>query len=212
DVTDGRFVDTDPAFTADGLYLAFLSKRNFDPVYDAHMFDLSFPFGSRPFLLPLALSTPSPFGPLVGGRPIGPAKDDEHDKDGKDAESEDAAAKDAQAGNGEPKPKAKRGTIDLEDLSPRIVQVPVPESKYSSLQAAEGGLAWLRQPLTGNLGEGGARLEDDQPRPALEYFDIKRSKCTELADELNWFDASGDGSRLVIRDRGKDRKSTRLNS
>src|SRR5262249_34983170 len=27
DVTDGRFVDTDPAFTLDGLYLAFLSQR-----------------------------------------------------------------------------------------------------------------------------------------------------------------------------------------
>ena len=86
DLTDGRFVDTDPAFTADGLYLAFLSKRTFDPVYDAHMFDLSFPYGSRPYLLTLAASTPSPFGPLVGGRPVGSAKDDDDDKaDGTDA-------------------------------------------------------------------------------------------------------------------------------
>ena len=43
DVTDGRFRDTDPAFTSDGAYLAFLSRRSFDPVYDAHFFDLSFP-------------------------------------------------------------------------------------------------------------------------------------------------------------------------
>ena len=54
DVTDGRFADTDPVFTADGLYLAFLSRRSFDPVYDAQSFDLSFPFGSRPYLVPLA--------------------------------------------------------------------------------------------------------------------------------------------------------------
>ena len=78
--------------------------------------------------------------------------------------------------------------------------MPVPESRYSSLRAAEGGLAWLRQPLTGNLGEGGARLEDENPRPALEYFDLKRSRCTGLADEANWFDVSGDGARLVLRD------------
>ncbi len=96
DVTDGRFVDTDPAFTADGLYLAFLSKRNFDPVYDAHVFDLSFPYGSRPYLLTLADSTPSPFGPLVGGRPVGSPKDDEHDKDGE--HDKDAGAKDASGG------------------------------------------------------------------------------------------------------------------
>jgi len=211
DITDGRFVDTDPAFTADGLYLAFLSKRNFDPVYDAHMFDLSFPYGSRPYLITLAASTPSPFGPLLGGRPIGSAKDD-HDKDaapsnGKDASEdraqEDSGGKDGQA-DGKDSGKAKKPVvIDLDGLGARVVQVPVPESRYSSLRAVEGGLAWLRQPLAGNLGEGGARLDEDNPRPALEYFEVKRSKSTELADELNGFEASGDGTRLVIRDRNQ---------
>ena len=216
DLTDGRFVDTDPSFTADGLYLAFLSKRNFDPVYDAHMFDLSFPYGSRPFLLTLAAATPSPFGPLVGGRPIGQAKDDtakdevgQHeaakDDAGKDSPPGDAQHGTAKAGaqdggSGGAAAKRKPVTIDLDGIGARIVQVPVPESRYSSLRAAEGGLAWLRQPLTGNLGEGGARPEDDDPRPALEYFDLKRSRCTELAGEANWFDVSGDGTRLVLRD------------
>jgi len=223
DVTDGRFVDTDPAFTSDGLYLAFLSKRNFDPVYDAHVFDLSFPYGSRPYLLTLAAGTPSPFGPLVGGRPLGSAKDDEHDKaggtetggtdtagkdtGGKDSAGQGPAGQDGREGEdekgGKGAAKAKPVTVDLDGLSARIVQVPVPESKYSSLRPVEGGLAWLRQPLAGNLGEGGARLDDDNPRPALEYFEIKRSKCTELADEVNWFHTSGDGTRLVVRDRGQ---------
>ena len=81
DVTDGRFSDTDPVFTADGLYLAFLSRRSFDPVYDAQTFDLSFPFGSRPYLVPLAAQTPSPFGPLPGGRPVSQdSSADEKDK------------------------------------------------------------------------------------------------------------------------------------
>ena len=71
EVTDRRFSDSDPVFTADGLYLAFLSVRSFDPVYDAQSFDLSFPFGSRPYLVPLAETTPSPFGPLPEGRPVG---------------------------------------------------------------------------------------------------------------------------------------------
>ena len=70
DVTDGRFDDTDPAFTADGTYLAFLSRRSFDPVYDAHFFDLSFPYGCRPYLVPLAATTPSPFAPVPDGRPV----------------------------------------------------------------------------------------------------------------------------------------------
>ncbi len=192
DVTDGRFIDTDPVFTADGLYLAFLSKRTFDPVYDAHVFDLTFPYGSRPYLVTLAAATPSPFGPLVAGRPVGGGKDSDHsDESGSDA---DDAGKDGEK-------SVKPAVIDIEGLNSRISPVPVPESRYASLRAVEGGLAWLREPLTGNLGEGGARLDDDAPRPALEFFDIKRARCTELAAEVNWFEASGDGTRLVIRDR-----------
>ena len=68
DVTGERFVDTDPTFTLDGKHLAFLSARTFDPVYDAHTFDLSFTVGVRPYLIPLALDTPSPFDPEVDGR------------------------------------------------------------------------------------------------------------------------------------------------
>ena len=65
DVTDGRFLDTDPVFTHDGKYLGFLSRRSFDPVYDAHFFDLSFPYGARPYLRRCRRLTPSPFGPAA---------------------------------------------------------------------------------------------------------------------------------------------------
>ena len=81
-MTDGRFVDSEPVFTADGKYLAFLSARIFDPVYDAHFFDLSFPFGSRPYLVPLAADTPSPFAPLPQGRPVGNGPDKNGDQNG----------------------------------------------------------------------------------------------------------------------------------
>ena len=69
-MTDGRFFDSHPVFTTDGLYLAFMSRRTFDPIYDVHFFDLSFPFGDRPYLVPLAAHTLSPFGPAAG-RPSG---------------------------------------------------------------------------------------------------------------------------------------------
>ena len=52
DATDGRFIDTDPVFSLDGRYLAFLSRRSFDPIYDAHFFDLSVPL--RRQTLPVA--------------------------------------------------------------------------------------------------------------------------------------------------------------
>ncbi len=48
DVSGPRFDDSWPAFTLDGKYLAFLSNRAFDPVYDAHCLDLGFLPGVRP--------------------------------------------------------------------------------------------------------------------------------------------------------------------
>ena len=219
DVTDHRFIDSDPVFTTDGQYLAFLSRRNFDPVYDAHFFDLAFPYGSRPYLIPLAAATPSPFGPLPDGRPLGGAKDKETEdkeaeggdkhatKDGDPVTAEGsgdtvaAEGSDPLAGSDDEADRPEPVLIDLDGLATRIVQVPVPESRYECLRAVDGGLAWLREPLAGKLGEGGASLDDDHPRPTLEYFDIKRARCIELEDEVDWFEASGDGTRLVVMDR-----------
>ena len=179
DVTDGRFADSDPVFTVDGLYLAFLSRRTFDPVYDAHSFDLSFPFGSRPYLVPLAAATLSPFGPQPGGRPMGGG---ENHKDS---------------------PERITVTVDPPGISSRVVPLPVDEGRHYSLAAVKGGLVWLRSRLSGVLGEGAADLEEDRPRPALERFDLRKREVTTLNGEVNWFRVSGDGSRLVVKDGGE---------
>jgi tricorn protease len=181
DVTDGRFADSDPVFTPDGLYLAFISRRSFDPVYDEQTFDLAFPLGSRPYLVPLAAETPSPFGPLPGGRPLGQDPPDK-DKD-EDTDTERVTV-----------------SVDPEGIWGRVVGVPVVEARYSGLRAVKGGLAWLREPVAGVLGEGAASLEDDAPRPLLERFDLGKREVTELVAELDWFDVSGDGTRLAVKD------------
>jgi len=194
DVTDGRFVDTDPAFTPDGLYLAFLSRRSFDPVYDAHFFDLSFPYGSRPYLVSLAATTPSPFAPTREGRL--PAGKHESDQSGP---GEPGSGREQQHAEG-----PATVVVDAEGLPERVARVPVPEARYASLRAVKGGLAWLREPVAGNLGEGGADpVGDDQPRSSLERFDLAKRKTEELTGELDWFEVSGDGTRLVTSDHGK---------
>ncbi len=68
DVTPQRFDDTSPAFTVDGMYLAFLSNRAFDPVFDPRAFDFGFLPGVRPYLVPLLATTPSPFTPQPHGQ------------------------------------------------------------------------------------------------------------------------------------------------
>ncbi|AWS41103.1 peptidase S41 [Streptosporangium sp. 'caverna'] len=187
DVTDGRFVDISPAFTGD--YLAFLSRRGFDPVYDAHSFDMSFPFGYRPYLVPLAAATPSPFAPSSEGRSAGDSEDSEGSGeagDDKKNKKEDSTAL----------------TVDLDGIAARVVQVPVPEGRYSNLQAVKGGFVWLREPLAGELGEDRDRVGGDSPSPALDRYDLGRRKCEEVVEKLDWYRVSGDGTQLVVSDKG----------
>jgi tricorn protease len=190
DVTDGRFADTDPVFTADGKFLALLSRRSFDPVYDAHFFDMSFPYGARPYLVPLAADTPSPFAPLPDGRPVGRSgSGGSGSGDDDDAESSG--------------PVTVR--VDADGMPGRVVPLPVPESRYSSLAAVKGGLAWLREPLAGVLGEGAADPASSGSRACLERFDLERRNCTTIVGELDWFEVSGDGTRIVVGDEGEVR-------
>ncbi|MFG2194341.1 S41 family peptidase [Streptomyces sp. NPDC048639] len=178
EVTDGRFEDEQPVFTRDGRYLAFLSWRGFDPVYDVHTGDLSFPLGCRPYLVPLSSATPSPFALSPEGRPAAGGLDP------------DASAQ----GDG-------TVTVEAEGLASRVTPFPVAASKYSSLQpVAGGGLVWMRWPISGALGETFANPADTSGKPTLEHFDLARARRTELVTHLDRFALSGDGTRLVLDD------------
>ncbi|RPE43227.1 tricorn protease [Streptomyces sp. Ag109_O5-1] len=183
DVTNGRFEDENPVFTRDGRYLAFLSWRGFDPVYDVHTGDLSFPLGCRPYLVPLSSATPSPFALSPDGRPaaggLDPVEDEEPGEGG-------------------------AVTVEVEGLESRVTPFPVTASKYSAMYpVAGGGLVWLRWPISGALGETFVNPADTSGRPTLEYFNISKAKKSELVDHLDWFTVSGDGSRLVVVDEGE---------
>lgn len=180
DVTNGRFEDEGPVFTRDGRYLAFLSWRGFDPVYDVHTGDLSFPLGCRPYLVPLSSATPSPFALSPEGRPAAGGLDPVEDE-GADGQV----------------------TVEVEGLANRVVPFPVIASKYSALcPVAGGGLVWLRWPISGALGETFVNPDDTSGRPTLEYFNLAKAKKTELVGHLDWFAVSGDGTRLVVVDEG----------
>ncbi|MFJ5266250.1 S41 family peptidase [Streptomyces sp. NPDC088387] len=189
DVTNGRFEDENPVFTRDGRYLAFLSWRGFDPVYDVHTGDLSFPLGCRPYLVPLSSATPSPFALSPDGRPAAGGLDPVEDDEPTDGEGTGTGA-----GTGPV-------TVETEGLESRVTPFPVAASKYSALYpVAGGGLVWLRWPISGALGETFANPDDTSGRPTLEYFHITKAKKSELVQHLDWFAVSGDGSRLVVVD------------
>ncbi|WP_214320516.1 S41 family peptidase [Nonomuraea sediminis] len=173
EVTPLRFADYDPVFTKDGKHLAFLSIRTFDPVYDAHVFDLSFPAGCRPYIVPLQATTHSPFDPSLQGRGFN-GEDDKKPDDKKDDDT-------------------PRTEVDPEGLASRVVPVPVPAGRYDNLRTAKDALLWLRHPLTGQLGDG----TEHNHEIVLERYDLKKRAKSELGKEFRSFEVSADGSRLV---------------
>jgi tricorn protease len=63
-------------------------------------------------------------------------------------------------------------SVDPDDITARIVPVPVPEARYTKLRAVADGLAWLHETLSGVLGESGASPDVPPRRAALERFDL----------------------------------------
>ena len=171
-------------------YLAFLSRRSFDPIYDEHAFDLTFPASWRPFLVPLAARTPSPFGASPDGRPVSPEDD----------KPEDPPALDAvrpAADETEEAPDARRRTKKKDDAPPEVVvdvegladaggagpgrRRPLPRHDARPRTACSG----TGCPVAGVLGDGRAGTDDKPQTPVLERFDLARRKLDVIAEPVS---------------------------
>jgi tricorn protease len=64
DITRPIRYDFSTSWDPEGRFVYFLSARDFNPIYDSMQFDLSFPYGVRPYLVTLTKDTPSPFVPV----------------------------------------------------------------------------------------------------------------------------------------------------
>lgn len=199
-ITDPVLRDYSPAFDPEGRYLYFLSYRTFNPVYDQLQFDLGFPRGARPYLIPLRADMPSPFQPRP--RPLV-----EDGKDGKDREpqgQQPPAAGEAEGGAG-PEPPAPAGErtpsplqIDLEGIRGRICAFPVPEGRYRRIAALRGKALFSSAPVEGTLEDGGP---DGRQRDGgvLESYDLKELRLETLASGVRAFWLTPDARTLVYR-------------
>ena len=162
-------------FAIDDAYLVFLSWRGFDPVFDSHFFDLSFPFGCRPYLVPLGRHAAR----RRSGRPHGrPGRADDDDKDDREVE------------------------VAVEGIAARVVPIPVPDGRYSSLLPVKGGLVWLRSPLPAGSARAPTRTTTPSPSSSATTCATTRE---EITTGIDWVEVSGDGKRLVIGRDGEPR-------
>ena len=189
EVTDGRFRDESPSFTPDGKYLAFLSNRSFDPVYDGHSFDLSFPSPIKPYLVALAADTPSPFGPSVDLTTEAAGRRGRRQCRGRSGAGSSAVVRPSRC---RPCGSTPRAWPTASSAS-RCRKATTP-----SLTATAGALLWLDSELAGTTGEGRASLEDKTAPPSLVRYDLAKRRTSTIVEALDSYRLSGDGEKVVF--------------
>ena len=189
EVTRPDFVDGFPSFDPEGRYLYFLSLRVFDPIYDSQYFDLGFPKGMRPYLIPLKADAVNPFAAATRApRPPGAPNDQGAKKNG------DQKPDDKQ----EEKPEPAPVEIDLAGIEDRVVAFPVPEGRYGKVMGAKGRALFSSFPVEGSLGQDWAAGEA-KPKGRLESYDFAQEKVETVTETMATFAVSLNGQVLGIR-------------
>lgn len=167
--------DLSPAFDPEGRYLYFLSYREFDPVYDAMIFDLGFPKGMRPYLVTLRKDILSPFAQQ-------PKAPEDAKKDERKQEQADEPL-----------------VIDVEGIEDRVVAFPVPEGIYQQIAGIRGKALFTSAPVEGSLRKTWIPGGDPPANATLEAWDFDSGRCEPLVKNITHFKLSRDGKTLVYR-------------
>jgi tricorn protease len=173
DATSLMRVDRAPVWDPEGNYLYFISNREFNPVYDALQFDLSFPQASRPYAIALRADVPSPFVP----KPAPVHKDAKPEEDHKKG--------------------PVRVDIDFDGIAGRIIAFPVDEGNYGEIVAAKGRALFTRFELKGIKPEGNNWEDDDDETGTLLAYDFEQQRCAALHGEVSEIRLGADHRTLV---------------
>ncbi|GIX05777.1 MAG: tricorn protease [Candidatus Poribacteria bacterium] len=197
EVTHREFFDFSPTWDPDGNYLYFLSYREFNPVYDALQFELSFPQAMRPMLITLRADLPDPFVPQP--RPLQEKpekKNNDGDKQAKEeTKSPEEEQKETEQEAKEKKPKPVR--IDFEGIRWRVRAFPYPEGIYSPLFGLSGKVIFASYPKRPSFRSPGTGEEG--PQGTLHLYEFKDQRKEVLVTGISDFELSRDRTTLVYR-------------
>jgi tricorn protease len=178
-VTDGWYASSHPAFSRDGKYLFFVSKRDFHLIYSETEWNHAYRDMSRIYLVTLDKTTPSPFRPR-GDDSAEPAKDkDEKNKDEKNKDEKDKEAK----------KKEVVLKVDVDGLSERVLRLPIEAANYRNLASVGDTLYYIRR---------GSK----DSKPVLQMYDLAARKETALGS-VSGFEISADGKKMLVSQDGK---------
>ncbi|MBK9374423.1 MAG: PD40 domain-containing protein [Holophagales bacterium] len=188
-MTDGLSDVSDPVFDKGGKLIWFLASTDAGPARNWFSLNNQDVRVTRAiYVATLKAGTPSPLA-KESDEEKGPdakdtAKDTTKDADKKD----DAKADDGKGGKDAKKPDAKKVdpvVIDHEGLASRIVDLPVPPAEIFGLSSPNAGEVWF--------------LRRSDGKTALQKWDTKSRKAETIAPEVDDYEVSFDGKKLLSR-------------
>jgi tricorn protease len=179
-VTNELYDSGDPAWDPDGNYLYYVSQREYQPQLSQIEFNFATNRGNALLALTLRKDGKSPFPTESDEVTIGKPGDDES----KNANKKDDAKKDD--------PKKSYMRIDFDGLGDRVTRVPVDPDNLEGLVVTKDYLVYARAgaPFYGR---------DSYPAAALVVFSKKDRKETTFLENIQGFDVSDDGKKILIR-------------
>jgi tricorn protease len=196
-ITDGLSDALFPVFDKSGKYIYFAASTDIGP--RVFGFDMS-SYPHHPtrsvYVAVLKKNDPSPLAPESDEEKVAEDKPAEK-KDGEtggqgDKEKEGEKKPDAaQAAAGAPKPGDKKEppkvVIDFDNISQRILALPIPNRNYVGLAAGKANTLFVFEFPEGGQGA------------TLHKFDLEKRKFDKALDGINGFDVSANGEKILYR-------------
>lgn len=177
-ITDPLWNSRNPAWDPEGNYLYYLSDRQFAPQLGSFEFNYVVNRETGIFALALRKDTKNPFAPESDEVTI--------------SEKKDAKPEEKKPEEKKEEPKKEYMRIDWDGLATRVARVPVEDDNYGGLAAVKGHLLYAR------FGAGYYGRQSDV-RPALMIFSMKDRKASTVAEGINGYALSGDGSKALVQ-------------
>ena len=204
-ITDGLSDAGHPVFDASGKYLYFTASTDVGPrVFGFDMSSYPHRATRSVYVCVLKKDLPSPLAPESDDEK---SEDEKKKEENKDDKSGDKAAEGTEgkkngdkadtqadkkadtAGKSSDKKTPPKVEVHFENISQRILALPIPARDYVALAAGKANMLFVAERPT-DAGSSGA---------TLHKFDLEKRKLDKVADKINAFEISANGEKMLYR-------------
>ena len=193
-ITDGMSEARYPCFDKNGKHLYFTASTDAGPTSGwLDMSSFNRPVTRSVYVVVLRKDLPSP---------LAPESDEEKPPEERKGVEAPAAAlgkdkdKDKEAKEKEKSKEPEQVRIDVENISQRILALPIPARDYTGLYAGKSGVLFLLESVPVPVG---LALPTGPPGRVLHKFDLEKRKVEKVMEGVGPFGISHNGEKMLYR-------------